>query len=218
MVSLPYSFNERVNHETRNNKSGLGDISLSGYYQLVNNRRMVFKDRLLVQSLWVGTGIKLATGKYSQSDKNTANDNANLFQLGTGSNDFNIAAMYDIRLQDIGINLYGNYKMTTVNAYNYKYGNKFNINAQAYYKFRIKNKLTIAPNAGIQYEQTNNDFDKGFNVATSGGNLLLGTAGIEAAFGKVAIGGNLQTPFCQNLANGIVKANNRVMAHVAFIF
>jgi hypothetical protein len=215
MASVPYSFNERTNQGVTNSKNGPGDITLSGYYQLLNNRHTAFKNKLLVQSLWIGGGVKLATGEYNPSDKASANESANLFQLGTGSYDFNIGAMYDIRLQDMGINLSTNYKITTANKYDYVYGNKFNINIQAYYKFRIKNKFTIAPNAGVQYEKTNNDLDKGFKVTVSGGNLLLGTAGVELSFGKMAIGTNFQTPFSQNLASGIVKANNRMMVHVA---
>ncbi|MER3478856.1 MAG: hypothetical protein C4287_23320 [Leptolyngbya sp. ERB_1_2] len=215
MASVPYSFNERTNQGITNSKNGLGDITVSGYYQLLNNIHTVFGNKLLVQSLWIGGGLKMATGKYNPKDKNSTNDNANLFQLGTGSNDFNISAMYDIRLQDMGINVLSNYKITTVNKYDYQYGNKFNMNAQAYYKFRIKNKLTIAPNAGVQYETAKNDLDNGFKVTVSGGNLLLGTAGIETAFSKLAIGANIQTPFSQSLANGIVKANNRLMLHVA---
>lgn len=216
MASVPYSFNERTNQGVANSKNGIGDITLLGYYQLLNNRHTIFTHKLLAQSLWIGGGIKLATGEYNPLHKSTANDNANLFQLGTGSYDLNIGTMYDMRLQDMGINLSANYKITTANKYNYQYSNKFNINTQAYYKFRIKSKLTIAPNAGVQYERANKDLDKNFKVTSSGGNLLLATAGVEIVSGKIAIGANIQTPFSQNLANGIVKANNRMMLHVAF--
>lgn len=216
MASIPYSFNERTNQGVANSKNGIGDITLLGYYQLLNNRHTIFTHKLLVQSLWIGGGIKLATGEYNPLDKSTANDNANVFQLGTGSYDLNIGAMYDMRLQDIGINLSANYKITTANKYDYQYSNKFNINTQAYYKFRIKSKLTIAPNAGVQYERANKDLDKDFKVTSSGGNLLLATTGIEMVSGKIAIGANMQIPFSRNLANGIVKANNRIMLHVAF--
>jgi hypothetical protein len=216
MASIPYSFNQRTNQGVTNSKNGIGDISVSGYYQLLNNRHPVLQNKLLVQSLWIGGGVKLATGEYNPSDKTSTNNNANLFQLGTGSYDFNIGAMYDIRLQDVGLNVSANYKITTANKYAYQYGNKFNINTQAYYKFNIKNKLTIAPNAGVQFEKSTIDLDRDFNVTVSGGNLLMGTAGVEFAFGKIAIGANFQTPFSQHLANGIVKANNRMMLHVAF--
>jgi len=54
-------------------------------------------------------------------------------------------------------------------------------------------------------------------VDVSGGNLLLGTLGIETTFKKLSLGANWQTPLSQNLANGFVKANNRMMVHVSFL-
>lgn len=82
MVSVPYSFNEILNQETTITKNELGDINVSGYYQLINIRHAVFSNKLLIQSLWVGGGVKFATGKYNPLDKNPPTDSANLFQLG----------------------------------------------------------------------------------------------------------------------------------------
>ena len=214
MAALPYGFNQRQNQGNTLSKNGLGDISISAYYQLVNNKHTLGNNQLLVQSLWVGGGIKAATGQYNPKDKNPANNNANLFQLGTGSTDFNLGAMYDIRLQDAGINLTANYKLNTTNKYAYQYGNKFNTNAQVYYKISMGKNITVAPNAGIQYETAATDRDNDFKVTVSGGNLLLGTVGVESSIGRIAVGANFQTPFSQNLANGIVKANDRMMVHV----
>ena len=217
MASVPYSFDERSNQGVTNTKNGLGDITFSGFYQLISSRRTVFTNKLLVQSLLVGAGIKLPTGKYNPSDKSNSTQSANLFQLGTGSVDFTINAMYDVRLQDAGINISASYKMNTGNKYDYSYGNKANLSTQAYYKFRVKEKVTIAPNAGILYEKAKKDLDNKFKVDISGGNVLLGTVGMEASFKRISFGGNWQTPFSQNLANGIVRANERVMVHIAFI-
>ena len=216
MASIPYSFDERTNQGLTNTKNGLGDIFVAGYYQLINTRKTL-RSKLLVQSLWVGAGIKAPSGKYNPIDKSNTNESANLFQLGTGSTDFTFNAMYDIRLQDAGISTSASYKINTSNKYDYNYGNKLSLNAQAYYKFRIKNKLTVAPNAGIMYERGEKDIDNKFSVDISGGNLLMGTVGLEASFKKISIGGNFQTPFSQNLANGIIKANNRAMVHISFL-
>ncbi|MFT3681223.1 MAG: transporter [Ferruginibacter sp.] len=218
MAFVPLNFSERNNYGVIHSKNGIGDIGVAGYYQLLNSKRPVLKNKLLVQSLWIGAGVKMATGQYNPLDKTSNNDNANLFQLGTGSNDFNINAMYDIRLQDAGLNISSGYKINTSNRYGYRYGNKFNLSGQAYYKFRIKNKLTVAPNAGMQYEQAATDSDKDFAVTVSGGNLLLGTAGLEALVGKIAAGANYQTPISQQLANGIVRSGNRFMLHMAIAF
>lgn len=215
MFAVPYSFNERLNQGTAISKNGLGDITFSGYYQVINNRKTVFSDKLLIQSLWIGAGIKLPTGQYNPLDKSSTNENTNLFQLGTATTDFTLNAMYDIRLQDAGLNLSSSYKINTTNKYNYKYGDKLSINSQAYYKIRVKNIMTIAPNAGIQYERAQKDVDNKFSVDVSGGNLLLGTVGMEVSFKKMSIGGNFQTPLSQNLGNGFVKANNRFMLHVS---
>lgn len=217
MASVPYSFNSKENLGIKENKNGIGDISILGFYQLVNHRKTITgkngKSKLLVQSLWIGGGTKLATGKYIAADKSATNQSANLFQLGTGSYDFNLNAMYDIRLQDIGINLNGNYKINTANRYNYQYGNKLNVNSQLYYKFRTKKDLMIAPNIGTQYEKSQKDLDETLKVFASGGYAFLGTIGIETAFSKYAVGANFQTPLSQNLGNGIVKSKDRFMLH-----
>jgi len=218
MMSVPYSFNERINQGITKNKDGLGDISISGFYQLLNKRGMVHNDKLLIQNLWIGGGVKIPTGKYVPEDKAGINQNTNLFQLGTASVDFTINAMYDVRLQDAGINVSGSYKMNTSNKYDYSYGNKFSTAAQAYYKLRVKKLVTLAPNAGIIYETAKKDIDNKIMVDVSGGHILLGTIGLEANFKKFAVGANFQKPLSQDLANGFVKANNKGMVHFSYTF
>lgn len=217
MATVPFNFNERLNQGETHRKSGLGDISVAGYYQLINSRKTINSTKLLVQSLWLGAGIKLPTGKYNPGDKESTNDNANLFQLGTGSIDFMLNSMYDIRIQDAGLNVMASYKINTANTYDYTYGNKLNLSTQLYYKFRIKQLFTVAPNAGILYETAQKDLDGKYTADISGGNILMGTAGIEASFSKLSIGANFQKPISQDLANGFVKAGNRMMLHVSFL-
>jgi hypothetical protein len=218
MLTVPYGFNERSNQGISKNKNGLGDISATGYYQLLNSKHTVFTKNLLVQTIWVGAGIKLPTGKYTATDKQNTTQNANLFQLGTASTDFTLNGMYDVRIQDAGLNISAGYKINTANKYQYNYGNKLNSTAQLYYKFRVKNKCTLAPNAGIMYERSKKDIDNKIAVDVSGGNLLVGSLGIETSFKKIAVGASWQAPLAQNLANGFVKANNRAMLHLSFLF
>jgi len=215
MAAVPYSFNERSNQGITNSKNGLGDISLLGFYQLFYRSKAVFTNKILVQTFWLGGGVKIPTGRYNADDKENTMQNTNLFQLGTGSTDFTLNAMYDLRIQDAGLNVSGSYKMNTANKYGYNYGNKLNTTAQLYYKFKLKKNTTIAPNAGIIYELSKKDIDNKIAVDISGGNLLQGSIGIETSLKKISIGANWQTPFSQNLANGVVKANDRVMIHIA---
>lgn len=217
MGAIPYAFDKRINQGETNTKNGIGDISVIGYYQLFNNIKTVHADQSLVQTLWVGGGIKLPTGKYVDADKQNTSQNANLFQLGTGSTDFTLNTMYDIRLQNTGLNISASYKANTTNKDGYSYGNKLNISGQAYYKFQKDNKFTISPNAGIMYENSKKDIDNKIVVDISGGNLLMGSIGVETAFKKISVGANWQTPLSQNLADGFVKANNRMMVHISFV-
>lgn len=217
MAAVPYAFNEKENQGISKSKQGIGDVSVNGYYQLINNRRTVFSTKLLVQSLWIGGGIKLPTGKYIPADKQGTTQNANLFQLGTASFDFSLNAMYDLRIQDAGLNVSAGYKMNTANQYHYNYGNKLNTTAQLYYKLRVQNKFTVAPNLGILYENSKKDIDNKIMVDVSGGDLLLGSIGAETAVKKITVGANWQTPLSQNLGRGFVKANSRVMVHVSFL-
>lgn len=215
MLTVPYNFNEKINQGNSQSKNGISDISIAGYYQLLNKKTTVFKKQELTQTIWVGGGIKLPTGEYNPADKSITNQNTNLFQLGTASIDYSLAAMYDARLQNAGLNVSASYKINTGNKYHYTYGNKLNLSTQAYYRIKA-GRVTLAPNTGIQYETAKKDIDNKFAVDLSGGNVLLGTLGLETSYKKIAVGANWQTPMSQNLAGGFVKAGNRMMVHVSF--
>ncbi len=216
MAALPYNFNARKNQGTSKEKNGLGDVSISGFYRVLDRKRMSAGGKLFTQSIWTGIGLKMPTGKYNAADKTQNTQNANLFQLGTGSFDATVNVIYDARLQDAGLNVWGSYKINTANKYGYRYGNKLALSLQPYYKFSIGKKIMAAPNVGIQFEMAQQDTDSKFAVDASGGQILLGTIGAELVFKKISFGANYQLPLSQNLALGIVSARNRGMAHVSF--
>jgi hypothetical protein len=215
MITVPYSINEKINQGVAKNKSGFSDISVSGFFQLLNKKKAIFKKKELTQTLWIGAGIKLPTGEYNAEDKSATNQTANLFQLGTASFDYLFTATYDARLQKSGINMSASYKINSCNKHKYRYGNKVNITTQVYHKLSIK-KIALAPNAGFQFESSGKDADNGFKAALSGGKILSGTLGLETSINKIAVGANFQMPLSQQLANGFVKASNRMMMHLSF--
>jgi hypothetical protein len=217
MAYVPVSFNSKTNQEEDASKTGLGDAGVQAMYHVLNTKNTL-AERLLVQDLWIGAGVKLPTGKYEPADKETSGQSANLFQLGTGSFDFLATTMYDVRLQDAGLNLSASYKVNTTNKHDYNYGNKLSTNAQLYYKFRIKKVLTVAPNIGAGYERSATDLDEEYKVFNSGGYVLFGTVGAELNYRKLAAGGNWQPPLSQNLAEGVIRACNKMMIHVAIMF
>jgi hypothetical protein len=214
-ASVPYRFEEFNNQESTTSKNGLGDIYLLGYYRLFNNRHTLRSGKSLVQNLWFGVGIESPTGQYDAADKSMLNDTVNLYQLGSGSTDVPFNVIYNICLPDAGLNVSSMYKINTVNKHAYEYGNRFTINAQAYYKFSIKYKVAVMPVIGIQFENFQKSIDHHNWVEASNGNLLMGTVGIQTSFKTISIGGNFQTPLQQDVGNGMIRFNNTCMVQVS---
>ncbi|WP_316836717.1 transporter [Pedobacter nutrimenti] len=218
LAFVPYNFNERESQTGNGTKNGLGDIALMGYYKLFDDKGTL-GDRLLVQSLWVGGGIKVPTGKYEPSERLAVSESPNNFQLGTASTDFTLNAAYDIRYNDLGLNANVNYKINTENKYAYRYGNKFTGNILMYYKIRVANSVTLAPNAGVLYETAQKDIEnKKYDVAVSGGYSLSAVGGVEVSLKRLSLGANYQNVRSQDLAGGRVHAGNRLMVHMSLPF
>ncbi len=218
LAFVPYNFNERSSQASSGSKNGLGDIALMGYYNLFTKSTSL-NSKLLVHSLWLGAGVKAPTGKYEPNERLAVQETPNNFQLGTASTDFTINAAYDVRLNDLGVNLNVNYKINTANKYEYRYGNKLTTNALVYYKFRLFHQLTIAPNTGILYETAEKDIENNkYEVDVSGGHSASLVTGFELAMSKFSLGANYQTIVSQELANQRAKAGNRLMLHISVPF
>lgn len=213
MAIIPYSFIQKDHLGTNQiyNKNGLSDIAAYAYYNLLQTSNNSIK-----QSIWAGAGVKLPTGKYNNAE--VVNNAANIFQLGTGSTDFNTQIIYDINYLNWGINSTLNYKINTENTDDYRYGNKSTANLTAYYKFSLKSTSLLIPNIGIQYENQQKDKVMKYTVDQTGGNILQGSIGLETSFNKIAIGLNFQQPLAQNIASNRVELKNKLMTHISFAF
>ncbi len=218
LAFIPYNFNQRSSQGDKGSKNGLGDIAFMGYYNVFNKSGAI-SNKLIVQSLWMGLGLKLPTGAYTVTEQNASIENPNNFQLGTASTDFTLNAAYDIRLNDLGVNTNVNYKMNTENKYGYRYGNKLSLNVLIYHKFRVMHQITLAPNLGLSYETAQRDVEYNkFEIATSGGYATAAIAGVEIATKKISIGANYQNVVSQNLADKRAKAGDKIMIHLSIPF
>lgn len=218
LAFVPYNFNKRESQTGNGTKTGLGDIAVMGYYKLFDHKGTL-GERLLVQSLWIGGGIKVPTGKYEPTERLAVSESPNNFQLGTASTDFTLNAAYDIRYNDMGLNANVNYKINTENKYEYRYGNKFTSNVLVYHKFRVAHRVTVAPNIGVLYETATKDVEsKKYDVAVSGGYSLSAVGGVEVAMKGLSFGANYQNVRSQKLAAGRAYAGNRVMVHMSLPF
>lgn len=212
MATVPYTFNTRTNSTEQLAQQGFGDISILAHVPLLQKKTQDDKNKIWVQSLWVGGGVKIPTGVYKSSNKNEAN----FFQTGSGSTDFLLQAMYDLRKQDDGINVNLLYKVNTKNKEAYLYGKRLSITTQYYHKWKLNKTSNLSPNAGLLYETSGSDYNKGSAVFASGGNVFLSTLGIEYGSKKWFAGAGFQLPITQQLANDFAKSGNRWMLHIGY--
>ncbi|HVM87508.1 MAG TPA: hypothetical protein VMT76_04925 [Puia sp.] len=217
LAFVPYYYNKQADDDGTSYKSGLGDITLMLNYQLLHTRSMNKNGKSVEQVLWFGGGIKLPSGtfKVNPNDSTTTLADINA-QIGTGSTDFLLNALYNVRIGFFGVNTSVNYKIGTTNSSDYKFGNKFTTNSIAYYRFRTAKGTTIAPNAGLMYEHTDINLLNNEKVQYTGSHAFSALAGVEVTFNKISVGISAQTPLVQNFAENQTKMQLRGLAHITF--
>lgn len=189
---VPYNFNEMNGTEQVISKHGLGDITASANYLLLNTGNDSKKK--FRHTLMMGGGIKLPTGNNSLRDKNKlVNPN---FQMGTGSVDFLLSAVYTLRYQKIGFNNEAGYKLNTRNKDDYRFGNQFYASSRIFY-WQNAGAFSFLPNAGIYYEQAATHLDGDIIKVNTGGSGVLAVAGLETYVKQFSLGFNYKHPLAQ---------------------
>lgn len=217
LAFVPYYFNHQADDDGLSNKNGLGDITLLANYLLFHSRSQGGSKATVEQQLWIGGGLKLPTGNFTVDPNDASTTIADInAQIGTGSTDLLLNAMYTIRINRIGINSSLNYKIGTNNHAEYKFGNRLSSNTIAYYQIQ-KKSFSILPNLGIAYENTQKNLLKKEAVAFTGSYSVGAIAGAELSFNSgMSVGFNVQLPVQQSYAEGQTKMQIRGMAHVTF--
>lgn len=188
---IPYVYNDMNGTDQVVSAQGLGDINVMANYVILNTgeERSSFKHTLIA-----GGGIKLPTGKFNLEDKGKI-INRN-FQMGTGSVDFNINAVYTIRYKKAGINLETGYKINTRNSHDYLFGNQYRASGQLFLWHKV-GPVSLLPHAGINYEQAARHKDGDILQFNTGGTAWLGAGGMDIYIRKFTVGINYQKPVSQ---------------------
>jgi len=214
LAFVPYYQNKEVSDDGEMTPHGLGDATVLAQYKVFGSTHLTASKKVFQQQLWLGGGVKLPTGSFSADvndpELTVADINA---QLGTGSTDILLNAMYTARLENVGFSASANYKINSSNNDGYKYGNKFNGNLIAYYKMGSA-KTGISPNAGVSYENVAGNLLHTAKVQYTASNVTSAILGVEFNFNKIGLGINTQLPFAQNFAEGQTKLKFKAMAHV----
>ncbi|HVZ57012.1 MAG TPA: hypothetical protein VG870_10175 [Chitinophagaceae bacterium] len=213
LAFVPVNFNRQVSDEGTSQRNGLGDITLLADYKLLDLTRG--GNRAVSQQLWVGGGVKLATGQFTIDPADQDLAAVANGQIGSGSTDFILNAMYTVRVNQLGITTNAGYKINTDNRDQYRFGNRFTANSLVSYSLPA-GTTTITPNAGALYEHSDPSHLQGSKINLTGGNLLLASAGVEFSRGKISTGFNVQLPVAQDFAEGQTKSRVRGMLHVTF--
>ena len=215
LVFIPYNFNHNNSDEGISNTNGFGDIALIGNYKVFSDISKNANGKTVSQQFWIGAGVKLPTGKFHIDPSDPDIAAAANTQIGSGSTDVILNAMYNIHIAKLGISTNVNYKINTNNKDEYKFGNKLSANSFVSYSLPVS-KAVITPNFGLLFQHSSANMLTKSKVDLTGGNLLLAAPGVEIGFNKVTVGFNAQLPVAQNFAEGQTRSNIKGMLHVTF--
>jgi hypothetical protein len=219
MAFVPYQFSQQTMLKSGivTPLRGLSDISALAHYNLINT----FMDDSVVHTvnhnLLVGGGVKLPTGRYKY-DENNLSDVANPnFQLGTGSTDWLLNAIYTVRYKNWGANADLSYRITSTNPDGYRFGNRLNASASVFYLSSMGSR-SIMPNAGVFVEQAGHDVRGNVMNKQTGGYTTYLNLGTEVYLNKLSFGVSYRQPVSQYLSEGELQANAQVSTHVTVLF
>lgn len=195
---IPYQSHNRTTTTDTETISGLGDVTLLGMYSVFNKKNENETKNHIVK---VGTGLKLPTGSFNESNNGSINPS---FQLGTGSWDYLFLAEYTFTKNNWGINNMINYNLKTANKKEYKFGNQLNYNITGY-RILKKNDYSFLPQLGVMGEvyDTNEQYKQ--TIQNTAGSILLAKAGVEIGLKAWSLGLHAMQPLQQNLLNGNVE-------------
>lgn len=215
LTFVPWRFNQKISDDGVKKNSGLGDITVLANYRLLHRAQTNRQNEVVEQQVWLGAGLKLATGKYHVylTDPNTNIGDANS-QNGTGSIGYLLNGVYQLRIGSNGFGSSVHYQYNTTNTEGYLFGNRISITGFVYHRYRIAGNV-ISPNLGLLYERSNSNQLHGEVLEQTGGHHLNLTGGVEVSLNKLSLGVNTQLPLQQQYASGQTLLTNHTVVHLS---
>ncbi|MFZ4057992.1 MAG: transporter, partial [Ferruginibacter sp.] len=177
---VPFNHFRQVEMGAAVKASGIGDITLAGYYTLYNDAAN--KDKIFKQTLQAGGGVKLPTGKFiASSGSQQLNPSIN---TGSGSVDFLVNTLYSCRYKRLGVSAEANVRLNSENNDYFQYGHRFTGSARVFYWKDLGKKISILPNAGLMVETAAKDAHYQQKQQFSGGRITSFISGIDVYMGK----------------------------------
>jgi hypothetical protein len=204
MAFLPYNSNHQVMKYsgTETMKNGIGDAIVLAHVNVFNSFLDTTNTSHIYQSLMIGGGVKLATGKFEYGYEDEINPN---FQLGTGSTDFLLSAVHTIKIHGWGVNTELGGRISTKSNDKYRFGNRINGSVTGFYS-KNWGVFSIMPNGGALVDYGFRDIKEGVRNSQTGGISVLANTGIEIYYRRFNVGASYRLPVYQNLGEGELKS------------
>ncbi|GAB4091509.1 transporter [Flaviaesturariibacter terrae] len=210
MALLPWQSNTLRNSDGSRREQGVGDISLLGQYRLWDKLTKRFR-----QTVLLGGGVKLATGRYTPAGSDKADEQN--FQLGSGSTDYLLNGSYRLSYRKWLVGISGSYKYNTANSDGFRFGDVWNAGLLTLYRLDW-DKISVAPYLQLTHESQLRDADRHVLQAHSGGTVFYAGGGIDLNTKRVTVGVNAQFAPDQSLAAGQIQVGPRLALHTSYSF
>lgn len=211
---LPYSYYTRIETDATEHIQSVGDMSAQLNYLAINTGDSTGKK--VRQTLILGAGIKLPTGKYQQRDR-FKNMFPLPFQIGSGAYTLRANIIYTVRVKALGWNNDIAYNYNLSNELEYKLGNQFTWASTFFYWKKWVN-ISILPNAGVFFEQMSKDREYGYYNQATGGKALFFTLGTDLYYKNFILGATAQVVGPQNTGIDQPISKWRFMAQCSYLF
>jgi hypothetical protein len=211
MGFVPYKLNKRVKSSSIIELKGLGDASILLNYQLIKlDNKQKWK-----QSLLIGIGAKLPTGKFDAIENHLfVNEN---IQLGTGSIDIPFSINYSIRKNKLGVNAEANYKANSTNKQHFKFGDKASATARLFYQTKYK-QYALIPQLALNYEHNNSNTRDKIKEMYTNGFGMQNQYGIDIYYKKIGLNFQYSFPIKNNYGEGHIENKGRFSSHLIYLF
>lgn len=215
MAFVPYLSIHKLSDDGDVNSTGLGDITLLGNYQVFSKAN---SDSKFTNALWLGGGIKFATGQSSVdiSDPGfTVGDFSST--PGTGSTDYLLNANHNLLFGKNGLVTNLAYRINTKNEVDFQYGNRIYVNTAFFHSLNA-GQVALRPTVGLNLVENAMNKFQGQEISGSGGYVLSGMAGLNVQKGNVGILVNGFLPFAQDIYHGLTQAKGRASVALTYSF
>ncbi len=219
LAFLPYHQNvqSRPSDEFSASLEGIGDATVLAHYNLLNTFGDTVKIRKVNHSLLVGAGVKAPLGKYQYDPYDLSQvANAN-FQIGSGSWDMPLNAIYTLTRKGAGLNINVLYKVNGTNSNNYKFANQLKISLLAFKSIYLGN-TNLMTSLGVSGDYKRPDLKEGERNLFTGGYTVMASGGIDYYVGKLALSLNAQLPIIQDLSGGELRVNETLGFGISRMF